>query len=719
MKNLFLTSIFLCFCNFASAQALNLAINFPVDRAVFQKNASNEAEVWFSGQFDPNTNYQLEYSVSKLNLQTGNVQQANFIPWTEIIPNSQKMYRHSRSLLKGWYLYEVRTLSGTTTVQTKSVKVGVGEVFILAGQSNSQGYESQEFDPGIINYFQNYQAKYGQYYDCVNVLNANFDCNESKLYHKLANLSKLDANTRIAPKGVGSWCYAVLGAEIALSQQEPVAFFNAGAEGTSAYHWFKTAENNNFAADNFYSSGTYCGTSGIPYLPFRNALQVYASLFGVKAVLWHQGKTDAQFVTANVTKYGNLVAEYKTRLEYVIDKSRTEFGNTLLSWFVSEVSYSNGGNINTGLTTIQNQVSSNSNNQIGVLTDEVGLTYFIDGQTRQSRNIGANVHFHDWGLYEFGIRWKNKNILNGNAIPAKPLFELAITPNNINSTYTMTVLGLPSGNYTYYWVDNLNDISTAPTTTVNSFSVPFSSQKTYQCYARENGKAFYISQSFTTQSIILGIDPLKIYPSNVNAPAYTTGDQYYVDISSSGINWTATSDSWIKNLTPSSGNGFLTMIFEIESNSGLERTGQIIITGDGYTRYVNITQAALGILEVSPHQIYVLTNRDMRNSVTVNSTIGNWVATSSDNSWIVATPDAGIIGETPVRIFTYPEQNFGERAGYVDFSNVYRSDVVNIYQFFYNCIEFGNYNEKISSMVEVYDINSYINSSAKMGATVL
>ena len=88
----------------------------------------------------------------------------------------------------------------------------------------------------------------------------------------------------------------------------------------------------------------------------QKALNYYASIFGVRAILWHQGESD------NYAQFSQSTA--KSNLEYVINKSRTTLGSNI-SWVVSKASVfdkSGLGNAKQDIINAQNAVINDINN---------------------------------------------------------------------------------------------------------------------------------------------------------------------------------------------------------------------------------------------------------------------------------------------------------------------------------------------------------------------
>ena len=423
--------------------AQNLEIHWPLDRAVFQRDGGNQATVVVQGQYSADIPT-MKYRLYKLRLKEG-TEDGLEENWTDITPyqnNSiHKIFRKNFTKNKGWYRIDFST-DGNNVI--KSLKFGIGDVYVIAGQSNASGF-NPDFDINLKNYFESFsnyteigqsQQRYGQYFDCVNAA-----ADESNMATKLvSNLIKIEQTTNIKPQGFQSHCYAVLGSEIALAEGVPTFFINSAFEGTSTWHWNKSKDNPNISLPSFFS-GAPNYSAGQPYKNLKNVLNLYNSLFGIRAILWLQGESDSRFKTVFLndgSDKGDLVDNYQSRLDAIIGSSRTDFknANNNISWFVSQTSFDGFATPNTNTTLAGSPPNFNSGiqynigqaNRHGVVSDIVGLQYPINGQTRQARNESDNnkVHFTDWGLLWLGKEWASKQPWTGNPIAGEALLPLTI-----------------------------------------------------------------------------------------------------------------------------------------------------------------------------------------------------------------------------------------------------------------------------------------------------
>jgi hypothetical protein len=118
---------------------------------------------------------------------------------------------------------------------------------------------------------------------------------------------------------------------------------------------------------------------------------------GFRAVLWHQGESDANQRDPTRTLPGNLYHEY---LEKVIRESRREIGWDA-PWFVAQVSYHvPGDEASPDIRTAQASLWRDGIAQAGPDTDA------LKGDLREAG--GKGVHFSGPGLCEHAARWVDK-----------------------------------------------------------------------------------------------------------------------------------------------------------------------------------------------------------------------------------------------------------------------------------------------------------------------
>lgn len=272
----------------------------------------------------------------------------------------------------GWYRLEVRVRQGTTIAAAGSVEhVGVGEVFVVAGQSNSanHGEERQQTQTGLV-----------------------AACRNGKW--QLANDPQPGAS------GDGGSFIPPFGDAMARRFKVPVGIIAAGVGATSVREWLPrgtrfpnpptlTGNVTQLASGEWESKGTL----------FENLVtrMKEAGPRGFRAVLWHQGESDANQRDASRTLPGNL---YRLMLEQLIRNARRAVGWEF-PWFVAQVSYHTPDDA--GSPDIR--AAQKALWEAGVALEGPD-TDALTGDFRDGG--GKGVHFSGKGLREHGARWAER-----------------------------------------------------------------------------------------------------------------------------------------------------------------------------------------------------------------------------------------------------------------------------------------------------------------------
>ncbi len=210
----------------------------------------------------------------------------------------------------GWFRLEVRALEqGKVVAGTAVDRVGVGEVFVVAGQSNSanHGEEKLRTESGMVAAFDG-----SKWQPCQ--------------------------DPQPGASGGGGSFMPPLGDELARRLGVPVGFIACGIGATSVREWLPqgavfpnppTLE----ARVQRRADGSW-ESKGDAYRMLVERMKS-AGPGGFRAVLWHQGESDANQRDATRTLPGKLYREY---LERVIRESRKAIGRDA-PWMVAQVSY--------------------------------------------------------------------------------------------------------------------------------------------------------------------------------------------------------------------------------------------------------------------------------------------------------------------------------------------------------------------------------------------
>lgn len=436
-----------------------MSISWPVERTVFQRGSSGGATFNIGGQcLLTNTDYELQKRITALNVQTGATSYV-YQDWSTFAYSRPYggIWNQTFTLADGWYNIEVRALISGNEVSRGSVKVGVGDVYIMAGQSNAQGvtYTNQlDQNPydGVVTD--------SHYEDCTTDL------------PPFPYMLPIYQGYPVASQGPGNWAYTAMGNKIVAANNYPVAIFNAARGGTTVGNWSESRDGS--STNSVYPPGAViCGTAGMPYTGLKNALNYYGSLFGLRAVLWHQGEADNQ--------QGTSAYNYQTRLNLVIGQTRTDF-NAVLPWYISRATYNPEVlNFNpprqyaTWQDVIDGQdatINTNDYKNAGPSTDNIDIP---------RNGSSTEVHFGGNGLNDLATAWKNSVASSISTIPSSPAATMSVAKSGNNYVLTAQV---PSGFNQIYWVTYSNRQS-ANIYTGSPYTVS-DSPNFYRFYARDS-----------------------------------------------------------------------------------------------------------------------------------------------------------------------------------------------------------------------------------------
>ncbi len=505
-----LCAISVLFFLFAKTFA-QISISTPLNKAVYQRNTAGQANLIIQGNYQQNNITSIEARL----LNPANSSPISGFDWTVIqtMPNLGYFSGQLSNVPGGWYTLEVRTKRTGVVIETGTVdRVGIGDVYMVAGQSNAQGYiNTGGFGLGS-------SKEYVVTHD-------------NGMYCSLADIpfpamTKIESTTKLGTAGRDAWCYGKLGDLISDVTQLPVAIFNSGASGASSENFKVSSDggatdnifisppaNTQFCADESITSGA--GSIGMPYINFKRGLNLYNSMFGIKSVLFHQGESDAYTYVLSST--------YASNINYVINKTRSDF-HPNLPWMIAQVSYV-GSTSYSPVTSAQSSLV-NQSNQIfgGPNTDGIN-----NGTIPNSRD-NIDLHFtNPVGLDQLAGLWAtyivSSNFAN-NVVPiaanTPPVASATISGNNV-------VMTVPSGYASYKWirtdVSGNSNYGNASEGTVNSLT---RSSGTYRCWVTTANGNMQISNPVNTTQTLSMISngascTANTYLSDLNMKTYTNG----------------------------------------------------------------------------------------------------------------------------------------------------------------------------------------------------
>ncbi|MEZ4900743.1 MAG: hypothetical protein R2822_02790 [Spirosomataceae bacterium] len=111
-------------------------ITFPTSRIVFQRDHLGNGTIYITGHYSQNID---RVEARLVPMTSGQGEQTD---WRLVQQNPQGgFYSGNITARGGWYELQVRGIANNITISTAELqRVGIGEVFLVAGQSNAQGF---------------------------------------------------------------------------------------------------------------------------------------------------------------------------------------------------------------------------------------------------------------------------------------------------------------------------------------------------------------------------------------------------------------------------------------------------------------------------------------------------------------------------------------------------------------------------------------------------
>ncbi|MCF0059294.1 T9SS type A sorting domain-containing protein [Dyadobacter sp. CY356] len=402
-----------------------IIVTAPLERAIHQRDLDKSANVTISGSYT--------IAVDKIEVHVIPVKagQGEEIPWKTLQDNPiGGVFSGTIRIAGGWYSIEVRGSKGGVIIGNpySISRVGVGEIFIISGQSNAQGinYTSPVANDERVNYI-----------DHNNEISNSLDNLPPPLFTQLNK-----SNITMGLRGHGTWCWGILGDLLTAKLNVPVLFVNTAWEGTALLNWNKSSRNE---PTSDVASGLIQFAPQMPYANVRLSMQHYVKQYGARAILWMQGESDN--FPLNTT-----FNDYKNGLQDLISKLSSDV-NTRIPWVIAR----------TSRIANQNNVSVTSPSVIAaqnaVIQDLPGIAYA--GPETDNLYVsrgGDGTHFQGVeGTTILANAWNDVlndtffNTVNPVSVSDEP--RIASTCDANNNSVNLT---LPDGYLNYFWYTDVN-----------------------------------------------------------------------------------------------------------------------------------------------------------------------------------------------------------------------------------------------------------------------
>ena len=321
----------ICFAPQSGKAAEKLEVKIPTERAIYQRDNNNYANVKVS----------IEYS------GTGEVSAKLYAGDKELgktaVLTKGKGNTYEGSIANvpggGWYTLIVNAGSESKTVE----KVGVGEVFITGGQSNSCNFGGEKTTAQS---------------DLVSAYNPN-----TNTWQHCEDSQPSESGFNTGNGGGSAW--PSMGDALTQKTGVPVGFVSTGV-GSAKIEELRTKH----------------------YFAIKNAINDLKP-YGYRAFLLHQGEADTD---------GTKREKYLASLQQLIAQTREDAGYNL-NWCIAQVSYAWSNYNNTkkmeSMKETQRAACNDETIFVGPTTDD------LKGQYRHTDNL----HLSKLGLIEHGKRW--------------------------------------------------------------------------------------------------------------------------------------------------------------------------------------------------------------------------------------------------------------------------------------------------------------------------
>jgi hypothetical protein len=353
-----------------SNQTAKISLISPTDFQVFQRETKFIGTIVVEGVLETSTNNLVK--PDKLEVRFVGKSSDGDLPenWRSLPMNPH--IPHFRASLQtpvgGWYRLEWRLSGGGQTVfETNVEHVGVGEIFVIAGQSNSANHGEEKQKP------------------------------KSPLVVAFGNGRWQPAgDPEPGASGKKGSFMPAFGDAMADKFKVPVGIVAIGEGSTSVREWLPkndamllpptTGRNTILVGSNSWVS------AGDLFNRIISAQQMLGAN-GFRAVLWHQGESDSHQPPANEMS----PAIYRQYLQHVIESSRAAAG-WRVPWFVAQVSYHSQTDTSTPeLRAAQKSLVTDGIAFAGPDTDALGSEF-------REKN-GKGIHFNAIGLQRHAQLW--------------------------------------------------------------------------------------------------------------------------------------------------------------------------------------------------------------------------------------------------------------------------------------------------------------------------
>ncbi|MCF0057618.1 sialate O-acetylesterase [Dyadobacter sp. CY356] len=294
-----------------------LIISNPVNNQIFQRDANGLANIAITAY----AHFHYSRIDARLIPDQNNNHSGKAFSFTSDQIDQGFLYT-SLQAETGWYRLEITGYGDMGIIDTASVaRVGIGEVFLVAGNSNAMGLidlGAKDASDQVISF-----NALNKTLNSDNITVAPDEPMQAPAY------TPIRAKNNIFPSGETSWYWGELGDMISRKMNTPVLFLNSAWAAANSENYRDGAQGKD--AFNIYV-GKYWPNRQ-PYTNIVNTIRYFNSSLGLRAVLWSHGENDAQL---NFTE-----ENYFNNIKTLIENSRRDSGYPA-PWIIARnsVSYS-------------------------------------------------------------------------------------------------------------------------------------------------------------------------------------------------------------------------------------------------------------------------------------------------------------------------------------------------------------------------------------------
>jgi hypothetical protein len=361
-----LSFVFIALVFFAvRLEAQTLSVTSPLDYQVFQRQTREMGTIVVRGHAEAGVK-----SV-RISLKGQSISGQFSRSWSDILPGPGGEFNARLDVSAGgFYSVEVQARRGHRVAGSVAIPhVGVGEVFLISGQSNSTNYGEvlQMTQTGMV---------------------TTFNGESWRIADDPQPGTQDDSKKGSFVPSFGDALYR--------KYKVPIGIASVGHGSTSVRQWLPAGESIKVMPTmTKYVSRNADGALVSDGTLFDGMMRRMQQLgpHGFRAVLWHQGESDSH----QPVEHEISASEYRSMLEHIILSARKQAGWEM-PWFVAQVSYHNPNDpSNPSIRDAQESLWTSKVALQGPDTDGLTAAY--------RQNNGKGTHFNDAGLKAHGLLW--------------------------------------------------------------------------------------------------------------------------------------------------------------------------------------------------------------------------------------------------------------------------------------------------------------------------